>query len=52
VPTFGVFHRRISATGGDDFKRPSKREEWLCDFEYYAILLASSLAKLAEEVEQ
>ena len=25
-PTFGVFHRQISATGGDDFKRPSERE--------------------------
>ena len=26
MPTFGIFHRQISATGGDDFKRPSKRE--------------------------
>ena len=26
MPTFGVFRRQIPATGGDDIKRPSKRE--------------------------
>ncbi len=30
MPTFGVFHRQISATGGDDFKRPLKEGGLIC----------------------